>query len=168
VYPSDLNNNNPASRTKEGGTPMKYLVFDRNLTQRWHRVKHFVNSCTNANFWVDIRKHVKYLVKDLIQISMDEEMVEYTNATKHQRTDNRLDYRNGYYYRNLDTELGPIDKLKVPRSRSALFKTKVFDYYQRRQKAVNETICKAFINGISTRNVCNSLKPIPQTTLLGS
>jgi len=147
---------------------MQYLVFDANLTQRWRRVKHFVNSCTDTHFWTDIKKHIRYLVKELIQISMEEEMVEYTNAKKHQRTDSRLDYRNGHYYRNLDTELGPIDKLKVPRSRLALFKTKVFDYYQRRQKAVNETICKAFINGISTRNVCNSLKPILETTFSAS
>lgn len=147
---------------------MQYLVFDTNLTQRWRRVKEFVNSCTDAHFWIDIKKHMRYLIKELIQITMDEEMVDYTNAKKHQRTDNRLDYRNGYYYRNLDTELGHIDELKVPRSRLSLFKTKVFDYYQRRQKAVNETICKAFINSISTRNVCNTLKPILETTFSAS
>lgn len=147
---------------------MQYLVFDRNLTQRWQRVKHFVDSCSDVHFWTDIKKHIRYLVKELIQITMDEEMIEYTNAKKHQRTDNRLDYRNGHYYRNLDTELGPIEKLKVPRSRLALFKTKVFDYYQRRQKAVNETICKTFINGVSTRNVSNSLKPLLATTFSAS
>lgn len=148
---------------------MQYLVFDRNVTQRWRRVKHFVNNCADAHFWTDIKKYTRYLVKDLIQITMDEEMTEYTNAKKHERKPHgRLDYRNGSYYRNLDTELGVIDKLKVPRSRLALFKTKVFDYYQRRQRAVNDTICKAFINGISTRNVCNSLKPVLGTTFSAS
>jgi putative transposase len=170
VYPSGYNIllTRPYNGQQKEVHPMQYLVFDANLTQRWHRVKHFINSCTDASFWVDIKKHTQYLVKELIQITMEEEMVEYTNAQKHQRTPHRLDYRNGYYYRNLDTELGPIDKLKVPRSRLAFFKTKVFEYYQRRQKAVNETICKAFINGISTRNVCNSLKPILQTTFSAS
>ncbi|MFH1767941.1 MAG: IS256 family transposase [Candidatus Omnitrophota bacterium] len=147
---------------------MQYLVFDTNLTQRWRSVKHFVNTCTDASFWTDIKKHVRYLVKDLIQITMDEEMVEYTNSQKYQRTNARLDYRNGYYHRNLDTELGPINKLKIPRSRLALFKTKIFDYYQRRQKAVNDTICKAFINGISTRNVSSSLRPILESTFSAS
>lgn len=139
---------------------MQYLVFDANLTQRWQRVKHFVNSCTDAHFWDDIKKHNRALVKDLIQITMDEEMVEYISGQKHQRIQNRLDYRNGYYRRNLDSELGPIENLKVPRSRSALFKTKVFDYYQRRQKSVNDAICETFIRGVSTRNVSNALKPI--------
>lgn len=147
---------------------MQYLVFDANLTQRWRRVKDFVNYCKDARFWTDIKRYTRSLLKDLIQITMEEEMVEYTNAQKHQRTPDRLDYRNGYYQRNLDTELGPLDKLLVPRSRLALFKTKVFDYYQRRQKAVNEAIRNVFLTGVSTRNVSAALKPVLETTFSAS
>jgi len=147
---------------------MQYLVFDANLTQRWRRVKEFVESCNDASFWVDIKRHTRSLLKDTMQICMDEEMVEYTQALRYQRTENRLDYRNGYYYRYLDTELGPIDNLKVPRSRLGLFRTKVFEYYQRRQRAVNEAICNVFLAGVSTRDVSLSLKPLLETTFSAS
>jgi len=99
---------------------------------------------------------------------MEEEMIEYTQAQRYQRTENRLDYRNGYYYRYLDTELGPLDNLKVPRSRLGLFRTKVFQYYQRRQRAVNEAICNVFLAGVSTRDVSLSLKPLLETTFSAS
>jgi len=147
---------------------MQYLVFDANLTQRWRRVKEFVESCNDANFWVDIKRHTRSLLKDTMQISMDEEMAEYTQAQRYQRTESRLDYRNGYYYRCLDTELGPISELKVPRSRLGLFRTKVFQYYQRRQKAVNEAICNVFLAGVSTRDVSYAIKPLLETTFSAS
>jgi len=147
---------------------MQYLVFDANVTQRWRRVKHFVDSCNDANFWSDIKRHTRSLLKDTMQICMQEEMSEYTQRHKYQRAESILDYRNGYYYRNLDTELGPINELKVPRSRSGLFRTKVFQYYQRRQQAVNEAICNAFLSGISTRDTAGALKPLLESSFSAS
>ncbi|MBU3959171.1 IS256 family transposase [bacterium] len=147
---------------------MQYLVFDSNVTQRWRRVKEFVESSNNASFWSDIKKHTRSLLKDTMQICMAEEMVQYTQRQKYQRAESILDYRNGYYFRNLDTELGPIDELKIPRSRSGLFNTKVFEHYQRRQKAVNEAICNVFLSGVSTRDTSSALKPILETTFSAS
>jgi len=143
---------------------MRYLVFDSNVTQRWRRVKEFVDSCTDASFWVDIKRHTRSLLKDTMELSMLDEITRYMNRTSYQRTDNMTDYRNGYYLRSLDTELGPLVDLRVPRSRSGLFKTRVFSRYQRRQSAVNETICNAFLAGISTRDVSGALKPLLETT----
>jgi len=147
---------------------MQYLVFDKNVSQRWKRVKRFVESCKDKNFWVEIKKHTRALLKDTMEISMDQEMIEYTNTLRYQRAQDRLDYRNGFYYRNLDTELGPIDSLKVPRSRLGLFRTKVFELYQRRQHAVNEVICNVFLAGVSTRDVSASIKPLLETTFSAS
>ena len=147
---------------------MQYLVFDANLTQRWRRVKEFVESCNEVDFWAEIKKHTRSLLKDLIEISMNDEIASYTQSRKHQRTESRLDYRNGYYYRNLDTELGPMDKLRVPRSRLGLFRTKVFEYYQRRQRAVNSAIQNVFLAGVSTRDVSYAVKPLLETTFSAS
>jgi putative transposase len=91
---------------------------------------------------------------------MDEEMIQYQQRERYQRTETRTDYRNGHYYRNLDTTVGPIENVAVPRSRHGLFKTTVFEHYQRRQQAVNDVICNAFLRGISTREVAGVLKPI--------
>lgn len=147
---------------------MQYLVFDKNITQRWRRVKDFVENCTDSSFWLDIKRHTRSLLKDTMEICMQEEMVQYTQSQRYQRTSLRLDYRNGYYYRNLDTELGPIDELKVPRSRRGLFTTKVFDYYQRRQKAVNEAVLNVFLAGVSTRDVSSAVRPLLETTFSAS
>ena len=147
---------------------MEYLVFDKNVSQRWRRVNKFVEDCKDANFWVDIKTHLRSLLRDMMGICMDQEIIEYTNAKRHERTNKRLDYRNGYYLRNLDTELGPVNNLKVPRSRLGLFKTKIFDHYQRRLKAVNEAICNVFLAGVSTRDVSQSIKPLLETTFSAS
>ena len=148
---------------------MQYLVFDANVTQRWRRVKEFVDSCTDANFWVDIKRHTRSLLKDAMELAMLDEMVQYMNARPYQRTDDeRLDWRNGYYYRSLDTELGPMTDIKIPRSRLGLFRTKVFERYQRRQAAVNEAICNVFLSGVSTRGVSGALKPLLETTFSAS
>jgi transposase-like protein len=147
---------------------MQYLAFDTNVTQRWRRVKDFVNSCKDINFWIDIKRHTRSLLKDTMEKSMQIEMTEYTQRQKYQRTENTIDYRNGFYHRNLDTELGHINNLKVPRSRSGLFKTKVFDFYQRRSKAVNQAISNVFLSGISTRDTSSALKPLLETTFSAS
>jgi transposase-like protein len=147
---------------------MQYLVFDANLTQRWRRVKEFVDSCTDANFWVDIKRHTRSLLKDAMELAMLDEIKQYLGTQKHQRTENPIDWRNGYYYRNLDTELGPLTDIKVPRSRTGFFKTNTFQRYQRRQAAVNEAICNVFLAGVSTRDVSGALKPILETTFSAS
>ena len=147
---------------------MQYLVFESNVTQRWRRVKEFVNSANDANFWLDIKRHTRSLLKDTVELAMLDEMTRYMNRQSYQRTKSRIDYRNGYYFRSLDTELGPMTSIKVPRSRTGLFKTSTFQRYQRRQAAVNEAICNVFLAGVSTRDVSGTLKPILETTFSAS
>lgn len=147
---------------------MQYLVFDRNVTQRWRRVKEFVNSCTDVSFWVDIKRHTRYLLKDILELVMLDELTKYMHRQSYQRAKEKIDYRNGYYTRSLDTELGPLDNLNVPRSRSGLFRTQAFSRYQRRQAAVNDTICNVFLAGVSTRDVSGALKPLLETTFSAS
>lgn len=147
---------------------MQYLVFDKNIAQRWRRVNDFVTSCHEEDFWQNIKIHVRSLLKDTMHFSMDWEMTQYTRRERYKRTDTWSDYRNGYYLRNLDTELGPIDELSVPRSRSGLFKTKVFKRYQRRQDKVNQAIMNVFLSGVSTRDVCGAVKPLLETSFSAS
>jgi len=139
---------------------MQYVTLEGNLTRRWQRVMEFVHESQDANFWVDIKKPMRSLVKDLLEITLDEEMIEYTQTQRHQRTTQRLDYRNGYYFRSLDTQVGPLQDIKVPRCRAGLFEPRVFEHYQRRQEAVNQAICNTFVMGVSTRNVSDTLKPL--------
>ena len=130
------------------------------LNHRWGRVKDFINYTQPKDFWIDVNTYLRKLTKNLLEKIMDEELVEYMQTKTYQRSHNRLDYRNGCYYRNLDTTLGPLERLAVPRSRQGLFKTAVFERYQRRQQTVNDVICQAFLRGISTREVSDVLKPV--------
>jgi len=147
---------------------MNFAATDSNLNRRWGRVKEFMNYTQPKDFWIDVNTHLRGLVRGIIEDTMDEELIQYMQTQPYQRTKNRLDYRNGHYYRDLDTTIGPIEKIAVPRSRQGLFKPSVFGRYQRRQQAVNDVVCNAFLRGISTREVAGALKPILGTTISAS
>jgi len=149
---------------------MQYVTTEGSLRRRWARVNDFFQCTQEENFWVDINLHLRRLVKGIIEVSLDEEMIQYMQTQPYQRTNksNRLDYRNGYYCRNLDTTLGPVERITVPRSRRGLFRPSVFERYQRRQQSVNDVVCNVFLRGISTRDVAGALKPLLNTTLSAS
>jgi len=148
---------------------MQYVTTEGSLRRRWARVNEFFENTQQKDFWVDINHYLRHLVKDLIEVSLDEEMIQYTQTQPYQRAGaSRMDYRNGYYYRNLDTTFGPVERITIPRSRQGLFKPSVFKRYQRRQEAVNDVVCNVFLRGISTRDVAEALKPLLNTTLSAS
>ena len=152
------------------GYAMQYVVTEHSLRRRWARVNEFFQCTQEKDFWVDINLYLRRLVKGIIEVSLDEEMIQYMQTQPYQRTEksNRLDYRNGYYCRSLDTTLGPVERIAVPRSRQGLFRPSVFERYQRRQEAVNTAVCNVFLRGISTRDVAEALKPLLNTTLSAS
>lgn len=129
------------------------------LNHRWARVKDFMKELNPRDFWIDVSHCLKQMTKNLIEDVLDEEMIQYQQRQRYERTKERLDYRNGYYYRNLDTISGPIEDIAVPRSRIGLFKPTIFERYARRQEAVNQIICNVFLRGISTRDAAGALKP---------
>ena len=89
-------------------------------------------------------------------------------ALPYERTPGRRDYRNGHYTRDLETTVGLIEDLSVPRTRNG-HKTQVFEKYKRRRAELDEVISEMFIGGVSTRKageVVESLtgsKPSPST-----
>lgn len=139
---------------------MRTANFTGNLKRRWQFAKHFFQESQRTDFWVDINQFAKSMTKDLFEITLEEEMIQYQQRNTYQRTQNRVDYRNGYYTRNLDTGFGPIENIKVPRSRTGLFRTALFKKYQRRQENVEKSIINCFLLGVSTRNVKDVLKPL--------
>jgi len=139
---------------------MRTANFTGNLKQRWQFAKHFFQETNKADFWLDINKFARSMTKDFFEITLEEEMIQYQQRKPYQRTKDRLDYRNGHYSRNFDTAFGPIENIKVPRSRSGLFEPSMFNKYQRRQDSVNQSIINCFLLGVSTRNVKDVLKPL--------
>ncbi len=139
---------------------MRTANFTGNVKRRWQFAKHFFQETNRADFWLDINKFAKSMTKDFFEITLEEEMIQYQQRNPYQRTPDRLDYRNGHYTRNMDTAFGPIEHIKVPRSRSGLFEPSMFKKYQRRQDSVNQSIINCFLLGVSTRNVKDVLKPL--------
>src|SRR3989338_149462 len=144
----------------ERNTPMRTANFTGNLNRRWQFAKHFFQETTSADFWLDINKFAKTMTKEFFEITLEEEMIQYQQRESYQRRPDRVDYRNGHYTRNFDTAFGPVEKIKIPRSRAGLFEPTMFNKYQRRQDCVNQSIVNCFLLGVSTRNVKDVLKPL--------
>src|SRR5690625_7696458 len=64
---------------------------------------------------------------------MKQERDEYLNVRAYERSDERRDYRNGYYPREMMMNIGKVN-LRVPRTGRGEFVTKDFERYQRRGK----------------------------------
>ncbi len=101
---------------------------------------------------LDCTAELNRTLKRLIEDSMSEELRRYMVVGPYVRSESRRDQLNGGYVRHLLTRVGDV-KIKVPRTRSGGYKSKVLKAYQRRQEDVDKEIIKCFINGLSTRKV---------------
>lgn len=110
---------------------------------------------------------MKQLLNNLLEKTMEEEMVIYTGAEWNQKLQIRIDYRNGYRYRDLLTTHGNM-RLRIPRLRKANFRTKVFANYQRRMRAVDRALKDIFLAGVSTRRVGEALSCLLDTPISAS
>ena len=80
----------------------------------------------------------------------------FLNAHPYERSEQRVDQANGFYRRELTTRVGSM-KLRVPRTRSGLFRTQVLPRYQRREPVINEALKQVFLLGVSTRQAGRAL-----------
>lgn len=92
-------------------------------------------------------------LKEMLEGALREEALFQMGAGRYKHDPQRRDQLNGYYVRSLQMAGGTIPDLVVPRSRKGLFDPQVFDRYARRTVGVNETICRMFLRGVSTRDV---------------
>ncbi|MCF6172698.1 MAG: transposase [Campylobacteraceae bacterium] len=83
---------------------------------------------------------------------MEKEFEAFIGAGKHERSKERVDYRNGHKERQLKTTLGELNLLR-PYARSGKFETKLFENYSRIDKALATIIVEGYLKGISTRKV---------------
>lgn len=111
-------------------------------------------------FWGDARERQLHLVKTLIQGALEEEMTLLLGAGRYRRTESRHGSRNGFYERDLATQVGIVTAIRVPRARGQTVERSVFSRYQRRQAQVNDVIRDAFLAGVSTRRVGETLEAL--------
>jgi transposase-like protein len=104
-----------------------------------------------------LQERLRLAIKFTLIRVLEEEIEVFVNAEPYQRTDQRRDYRNGVYQRDLVTSMGAVEDLDVPRTRNG-FHTELFERYQRRQTELDESICEMFVQGISTAQVGNVIE----------
>ena len=97
-------------------------------------------------------KGVEVLLERVMNEMMEAELTEHIGAGPSEQTDDRRGYRNGHYQRKLTTRVGTLE-LEVPRDREGTFQTKLFERYQRSEKALVLALMQMVIEGVSTRRV---------------
>jgi transposase-like protein len=106
-----------------------------------------------------LQERIRLSIRHTLITILEEEVNEFTQAEPYQRTEERKDYRNGYYERDLVTTAGEIEDLPVPRTREG-FRTELFERYQRRMADLDEAILEMFIKGVSTEQVGNVIETL--------
>ncbi len=92
------------------------------------------------------------LVESVLNQILEAQVSESLCAGRHERSDERQGYRNGYRARTLYTRVGPVT-LQVPQTRDGSFSTDIFQRYQRSEQAFVLALMERVVQGVSTRRV---------------
>jgi putative transposase len=90
----------------------------------------------------------RYGLQQLIEL----EVAAVLGADRHERTEERLGYRNGYRPRSLTTQVGDLELL-IPKLRTGSFLPSLLEPRRRVDQALYAVIMEAYIGGVSTRKV---------------
>ena len=95
---------------------------------------------------------LRSVAEAVLQILMETDVEGVIGAGRHERTGDRLNYRNGYRDRSLDTRLGPLS-LRIPKLRQGSYFPPFLEPRKTAEKALVMVIQEAWIGGVSTRRV---------------
>jgi putative transposase len=121
---------------------------------------------TQLNFTLDVdllkdsvlNSNLEAVVKSTIVLVLNEYMEkerdEYLQTASYERSLERIDYRNGYYERDLLLSIGKVN-LRVPRTREGNFSPSVFEEFSRVDQSFILAMIEMVVNGVSTRKVTN-------------
>lgn len=96
--------------------------------------------------------YLRAMVQSLVEATLEAEMTLALGAEKGERSAGRLGYRSGYYGRSFVTRVGTLE-LRVPQDREGRFSTRLFERYQRSEKALVGALAEMYVQGVSTRKV---------------
>ena len=98
----------------------------------------------------------------LSQMLMELEVDQQIGASKHERTPERKNYRNGHRQRTWKTRVGEID-LAIPKLRKGSYYPSLLEPRRPTEKALLAVIQEAYLKGVSTRKVDALLKALGLT-----
>ena len=95
---------------------------------------------------------LRAVAESVLQILMETDVEGVIGAGRHERSAERLNWRNGYRERTLDTRLGSLN-LKIPKLRQGSYFPPFLEARKTTEKALVAVIQEAWIGGVSTRRV---------------
>ena len=95
---------------------------------------------------------LRAVAESVLQLLMEADVEGLIGAARHERSADRLTWRNGYRERTLDTRLGALS-LKIPKLRQGTYFPPFLEARRTAEKALVAVIQEAWIAGVSTRRV---------------
>ena len=95
---------------------------------------------------------LRAVAEAVLQLRMETDVESLIGVARHERSPDRLNYRNGYRDRTLDTRLGTL-ALRVPKLRQGTYFPPFLEPRRMTEKALVAVIQEAWIGGVSTRRV---------------
>src|SRR5215213_2374572 len=95
---------------------------------------------------------LRAVAEAVVQLLMEAEVEGLVGAGRHERSPERLNYRNGYRERAFDTRLGTL-QLRIPKLRQGSYFPPFREPRKTGEKALVAVIQEAWIGGVSTRRV---------------
>ena len=104
----------------------------------------------------EVQEHLNTLVKESVEEVLNKllnaEADAICNASRYERSPDRLDTRAGTYKRKLLTKAGEVE-LQVPQLRTLPFETQIIERYRRKESSVEEALVEMYLAGVSVRRV---------------
>lgn len=125
---------------------MNQLNFEANITTRWQESKHQFR----AHFWDEIQQQTRGQVKHMIEALIQAEFNSLIGARRYERNATRKSKRNGSFLRSLESPLGRIEEIKIPRARNLDIRFSLFDRWQQVEDSVLESMLQAYLLGRSS------------------
>lgn len=95
---------------------------------------------------------LRAVAEAVLQLLMETDVESVIGAGRHERSPERLTYRNGHRPRSLDTRLGSL-QLRIPKLRQGSYFPPFLEARKTSEKALVAVIQEAWICGVSTRRV---------------
>jgi transposase-like protein len=92
------------------------------------------------------------LVRHGLQQLIELEVAAVLDAERYERSEERLDHRNGYRPRVLTNQVSDID-LQIPKLRTGRFLPSILEPRRRVDRAIYAVVMEAYVAGVSTRKV---------------
>src|SRR3989338_7719120 len=147
-------------------TPLNFS--EDTINERLNRLLYERSPDQEEEFWNNLQPYVLSGIKEQVENLLEIEAQRACGGLRHyehpQDDQVRLGYRSGHYERDLQTTLGLIPNLQVPKVRKRAKGSprgwKVLRAYKRQRASIDDLIKEVFLAGVATRRVHEVLKPV--------